>query len=88
VSAANEASALGGTFGSLTNIATGAALPATTQVMQVGAWIADKSVKKHQQRSELHLAHRLHKLTAATTSPPSRPRPLESGQQPAAAGDE
>jgi hypothetical protein len=45
VSAANEANAPGGSFGSLTNVATGAALPATTQGMQVGAWIADKSVK-------------------------------------------
>src|SRR6202035_2721159 len=35
----------GGTFGSLTNVATGAALPASTWVMQVGAWIADKEVK-------------------------------------------
>jgi iron complex outermembrane receptor protein len=45
VSAADEAVANGGTFGTLTNVATGAALPATTPVMQVGAWIADKQVR-------------------------------------------
>jgi iron complex outermembrane receptor protein len=45
VSAANEAIAHGGTFGSLTNVATGEVLPSTTPVMQVGAWIADKQVK-------------------------------------------
>jgi iron complex outermembrane recepter protein len=45
VSAADEAIAHGGPFGSLTNVATGAALPASTWVMQVGAWIADKQVK-------------------------------------------
>jgi iron complex outermembrane receptor protein len=43
--AANAALALGGPFGSLTNIATGAALPSSTQVMEVGAWIADKQVQ-------------------------------------------
>lgn len=42
--AAAEAAAHGGTFGSLTNVATGAALPASTYVMEVGAWIADKNV--------------------------------------------
>ena len=42
--AAAEAAAHGGAFGSLTNVATGAALPASTYVMEVGAWIADKNV--------------------------------------------
>src|SRR6202043_1863016 len=45
VSAAAFATGKGGTFGSLTNAVTGAALPASTWVMQVGAWIADKQVK-------------------------------------------
>jgi outer membrane receptor protein involved in Fe transport len=45
VSAADFATSKGGTLGSLTNVATGAALPASTWVMQVGAWIADKQVK-------------------------------------------
>jgi iron complex outermembrane receptor protein len=45
VSAAAFSTAQGGTFGSLTNVVTGAALPASTWVMQVGAWIADKQVK-------------------------------------------
>src|ERR1700704_593265 len=45
VSAAEFSIAHGGTFGSLTNVVTGAALPASTSVMQVGAWIADKQVK-------------------------------------------
>jgi iron complex outermembrane receptor protein len=45
ISAADEAIAHGGTFGSLTNVATGAVLPASTWVMQVGAWIADKEVQ-------------------------------------------
>jgi hypothetical protein len=42
--AADEAAAHGGALGSLTNVATGAALPASTYVMEVGAWIADKNV--------------------------------------------
>src|SRR3984893_1969620 len=45
VSAADFAASKGGTLGSLTNVTTGAALPASTWVMQVGAWIADKEVK-------------------------------------------
>src|SRR3984957_16299132 len=45
VLASDFASSKGGTFGSLTNTLTGAALPASTWVMQVGAWIADKEVK-------------------------------------------
>jgi outer membrane receptor protein involved in Fe transport len=45
LSAADEAAAHGGAFGSLTNVATGAVLPASTYVMEVGAWIADKSVR-------------------------------------------
>ena len=45
VSAANEASAHGGTFGSLTNVATGQILPSSTEVMEVGAWIANKQVQ-------------------------------------------
>jgi outer membrane receptor protein involved in Fe transport len=44
LTAAAEAAAHGGAFGSLTNVATGAALPASTYVMEVGAWIADKHV--------------------------------------------
>jgi iron complex outermembrane recepter protein len=44
VLASAEAAAHGGAFGSLTNVATGAALPASTYVMEVGAWIADKNV--------------------------------------------
>jgi outer membrane receptor protein involved in Fe transport len=64
VSAANEAIALGGTFGSLTNVTTGAALPATTQVMQVGAWIADKSVKNINNDLSFTWRSGSHKLTA------------------------
>jgi iron complex outermembrane recepter protein len=45
VLAADFAASKGGTLGSLTNVATGAPLPASTWVMQVGAWIADKEVK-------------------------------------------
>jgi outer membrane receptor for ferrienterochelin and colicin len=45
VSAAAFSTAHGGTFGSLTNVVTGQVLPASTWVMQVGAWIADKQVK-------------------------------------------
>jgi iron complex outermembrane recepter protein len=45
VLASDFATSKGGTFGSLTNAVTGAALPASTWVMQVGAWIADKEVK-------------------------------------------
>src|SRR3984893_7672709 len=63
VSAANEAIALGGTFGSLSNVTTGAALPATTQVMQVGAWIADKSVKNINNDLSFTWHSGAHKLT-------------------------
>src|SRR3984893_16380845 len=45
VSAAAFSIAHGGTFGSLTNTLTGAALPASTSAVQVGAWIAGKQVK-------------------------------------------
>jgi iron complex outermembrane receptor protein len=64
VTAANEAIARGGTFGSLTNAATGAALPATTQVMQIGAWIADKSVKNINNDLSFTWHNGSHKLTA------------------------
>ena len=64
VTAAAEAAAHGGALGSLTNVATGAALPASTYVMEVGAWIADKSVSNI--NNDLSFTWRLgpHSLTA------------------------
>jgi iron complex outermembrane receptor protein len=63
LSAADEASAHGGTFGSLTNVATGEVLPSTTPVMQVGAWIADKQVKNINNDLSFTWHSGAHKLT-------------------------
>jgi iron complex outermembrane receptor protein len=63
VSAANEAGARGGTFGSLTNVATGQMLPATTPVMEVGAWIADKRVRNINNDLSFTWHRGSHKLT-------------------------
>ncbi|MDB6087998.1 MAG: TonB-dependent receptor [Gammaproteobacteria bacterium] len=64
VSAAAEASAQGGAFGSLTNVATGEVLPSTTPVMQVGAWIADKQVKNINNDLSVTWHSGVNKLTA------------------------